>query len=98
VTQRSTSFRDLEAIEDVGWITKKAARLGAYQQLADQCFDLLDRGWDENLAVANKLVRTIQTCLRAVAEEQGDIPTRVTSQVEGNVEYRIVGVNPTDVT
>lgn len=69
-------FRDrTDEIDDL-WIARKAARLGAYQKLYDDCEDALDRGWDEDPKTNAQLTKAMQSALRSAAEELGQLPQR----------------------
>lgn len=93
----TTPFRDLETTDDL-WIARQPARIGAYQELAEKCYEALNAGWNENVEVANKMMRTIQTCLRSVAEELGQLPQRVTVQTAPvQVTYKVEGIDPKQV-
>jgi len=92
-------FRELrDENQDTLWIAHKAARLGAYQKLADDIFSALERGWREDPGVNSRLTTAATKILRNVAEELGHLPTRSVIQVErATVDYLINGVKPEDV-
>jgi hypothetical protein len=79
------------------WSAEKAMRLAELQQDVDELGEILVKQFEEG-EVNDKLLARKHKAINMIAEELGQLPTRVTAQVEGNVEYRIVGVNPTDVT
>lgn len=71
------------------WIAQKAARLAEYEQDVNRINDTLD---DEERPDTN-LMRTKQAALRQVAEELGQIPSKVNLSVEPvTVRYEVVGV------
>jgi hypothetical protein len=88
-------FRSLQNTEDL-WIVRQASRLGAYQQLAEDCFHALAGGWAEDTKTAVILRKTIATCLRSVAEEVGDLK-KLVQMDPVQVAYRIEGVDPEDL-
>lgn len=92
------------------WIAAKANRLAEYQQQVDYVADLLadddrmdaeeDRGRRAGVNVSTaELMRTAQSALKAVAEELGQLPNRMSVQHDGSVSvrYEVVGVAPEDL-
>lgn len=73
------------------WIVHKSARLGAYQQLAEDAWAYLNAGWWENGRVGPELSKLITTCLRNSAEELGQLQQR--EAVTGQLTVKLEGVD-----
>lgn len=85
---------DLEDAYAGVWIAQKEKRVQSYVRLAEAIErDLEVNGLDAQLA--NRYI----ACLKAVAEEMGQLPARlVVQQLGPKADYTIDGVNPKDLT
>jgi len=87
------AIRDDFANEFAGlWIARKEARLAAYERDVDD----VERVEGED-GVTPELRRVKQAALRAVAEELGQLPARLSVQMEGTIKTIIEGIDPMDV-
>lgn len=86
--------RDLEDEYAGLWIAKKAERIKSYIRLADAIeADLAENGMDAQ--IANRYI----ACLKAVAEEMGQLPARIVIRESGpKADYTVSGVDPRDLT
>lgn len=85
-------FRKLRDGDQEGlWITHKAARLGAYQKLAEDALKYLDAGWLEDSKTASSLGKLVTACLRNAAEEVGDLKGQ--QEASGTLTVRLEGVD-----
>lgn len=81
------------------WIVSKTNRIAEYQQDVEEINEVLARQLDSGEELNSGLVRMKHNALKSVAEELGDLPTRVQVQSDNkSVTYHIEGVNPGDVT
>jgi len=74
------------------WIANKEARLAAYERDVDD----VERVEGDDV-VTPELRRVKQAALRAVAEELGQLPARMSVQMEGTIKTIIEGIDPMDV-
>ncbi len=106
--------KDASAAINEQWIASKAARIADYQRQVEQCdraimaaFEAATAGMDDGEraglspsdVVDPKLLKARQTALRSVAEELGQLPSRVIMPTDmgGAVQWKIVGVEPETV-
>lgn len=81
------------------WIVSKSARIAEYQQDVEEINEVLARLLDTEQDLNSNLIRMKHNALRSVADELGELPTRVQLQSDNkSVTYHIEGVNPGDVT
>lgn len=82
------------ALEASGlWITERAARIAVYQEQVREGME------DYQLNASNGAVaRIVQTALRSVAEELGQLRTTVEHDGGMQIEYTFNGVRPEDLT
>lgn len=85
---------DLEDVYAGLWIAKKEERIKSYIRLAEMIErDLEENGMDAQ--IANRLIAVN----KAVAEEMGQLPSRVVVRHEGpKADYTIGGVDPRELT
>lgn len=85
---------DLEDLYRGLWIARKEERIAGYIRLAEA----LEADMEEN-GLDSSLCRQYIACLKAVAEEMGQLPSRVVIRHEGpKADYTVEGVNPKDFT
>lgn len=74
------------------WIADKANRVRTYDALAERLTEALEDETD------SQLVRQLVNVQKAVAEEMGQLPSRVTVNIEKPVVHHVIeGVDPGDV-
>jgi hypothetical protein len=88
--------RDIENEFAGLWIARKLDRIAEYQQIADDLAQQLEAPREDDEAGANQLgvIRALQNTLRAVAEEMGQLPTKVGLAVDPvTINYVVDGVD-----
>lgn len=82
------------------WIAEKRARIGELQEQVDRVTELVtDPEQAARAGVgAAEMERVIQTALRAVSEELGQLPSRTQVQHSGQLEIIVAGVDTSALT
>lgn len=94
---RGQQLRDRIADTAAGlWIASKQNRLASYQEQADILEEAIIKADGLGKAPAVGLMRQLASTLKNVAEEMGDIPSRVqiNNAVAETVNYTLEGVDP----
>lgn len=76
------------------WVTDKAKRIAEYQADIDQLSELAALDGGELIDTMPDLVRLKHAAMRAVAEETGQLPARMSIKVEGSIRHELIGVDP----
>lgn len=95
--------REIEAVREAHgdplaalWIARRTARIAAYEEQAEVLRKVLAAADDAGSKPDPALVRAYQSALRNVAEELGQLTTKI--ETAGQIVYRLEGVDIADLT